>query len=93
GVTTDDNSLPAFTRELVKDVSRVMPTGKKGNNAGGGRRQSRVEWSLSYQIAKQDHDQITARKAFTATPPERGRNRGRQDVGGMVDNFLNGGLQ
>src|SRR5205085_8447236 len=53
GMTTDDNSLSALMRELVKDVARVIPTSRKGTNTGGGRRQSNVEWGATYQVAHQ----------------------------------------
>jgi hypothetical protein len=91
GVTTDDASLNTLTRELVRDVYRVIPTARKGNNTGGGRRQSRVEWGLTYQLAHQVPD--TSSRKFTATPPERGRGgRGRGgDVNDFPDAFNLGG--
>jgi hypothetical protein len=93
GVTTDDNSLTALMRELVKDVARVIPTMRKGTNTGG-RRQSNVEWSATYQLAHQSPEQFT--RKFTASVPERNRNRNRgrggQDAGDAADFFLNGGL-
>ncbi|HEX4592580.1 MAG TPA: hypothetical protein VH120_21835, partial [Gemmataceae bacterium] len=90
GVTTDDNALSALGRELVRDVARVAPPTKKGNNTGG-RRQARVEWGYTYQLAQQDKDQITSRKALTVSPPARGRNRGGPDLGGFPDMFNLGG--
>jgi hypothetical protein len=91
GVTTDDASLNTLTRELVRDVYRVIPTERKGNNTGGGRRQSRVEWGLTYQLVHVVPDAST--RKFTATPPERNeRGRGRgAGVGDFPDLFNLGG--
>jgi hypothetical protein len=96
GVTLDDNSLSSLMRELVKDVARAGPISRHSPNSGG-RRQSNVEWSETYQLAHQNPDQYAVRKPFTATPPDRGRsrnNRGRggPDMGNVIDLFLEGGL-
>jgi hypothetical protein len=98
GVTTDDNSVSRLMAELVKDVARAGPVSRRTSSSGG-RRQSNVEWSETYQLAHQSPEQYSARKPFSATAPPRAGNRTNRggrgsmpDMTEMMDLFLGGGL-
>jgi len=91
GLATADGPLSGLMAELVKDAARVDAIAHKGINSGPGRRQFAQEWSMSYQLAHLG----PTHKAFTATPPERNRNRGGRGApaGGDFPDFFNLGVQ